>query len=100
MCSKEDYDKWERGETWLSHYGGDFSTKDEIIEEMKNDKYFKDRHPDIDWGSDEITEYFHDYEYDTCEEYFDDEYLETFDNSYTTPKGETVVCFGKYGYNG
>lgn len=37
----------------------------------------------------------------TSDEYFDkyNEYLETFVEYYTTPKGEDVVAFGYYGHD-
>ena len=38
MCSKEDYDKWERGEMFYSD--GGLVSKEEAIEELKNNKWF------------------------------------------------------------
>ena len=35
------------------------------------------------------------------DEYFDSfEYLETYEEKYTTPKGEEIIAFGCYGYDG
>lgn len=39
------------------------------------------------------------YEYYTYNNY-NDEYLEEFYDEYTTKSGETIVAFGKYGYDG
>ena len=47
----------------------------------------------------EAEQYLRDNEWYTCENY-DDEYLEWFDDTYTTPSGEEVVAFGLYGYDG
>ena len=38
--------------------------------------------------------------YATYDEFTDDEYLEYFEDEFTTPSGETVVAFGHYGYDG
>ena len=38
-------------------------------------------------------------EIQSSDEFFDDEYLETFEEKYHTPNGEEVVAFGKFGYD-
>ena len=35
----------------------------------------------------------------TSEEFFNDNWYETFEQSYTTPKGEGIVAFGYYGHD-
>ncbi len=79
LCSQEDYNKWERGELLFDRESENFVPVD------KQDE-FKAEHK---WAR-----------LMTCDEYFDDEYLEGFEKTYTTPNGETVVAFGKYGYDG
>ena len=37
--------------------------------------------------------------YSTYDEYFDDDSLETFDETYITKGGEVIHVFGKYGYD-
>ena len=54
---------------------------------------------DMDWDSEEAEEYLREREWCTYENY-DDDYLEWFEDSFTTPSGETVVAFGQYGYDG
>lgn len=99
MCSKDEYDKWEKGE--CLKVGNSFVSREEAIEELKKDEWFNKYHKDFDWNdTDAVDEALKDNEYYTSDEYFNDEYLENFENTYTTKNGETVVAFGKYGYDG
>jgi hypothetical protein len=74
IVSKKDYDAWERGEMLLDR------RSEELVKKGEKVKY-----PD---------------ELQTYEDYFNEEYLETLETSYTTKLGEEVVAFGKYGYEG
>ena len=98
MCLKKDYDKWEIGEMYL--HDDVLVTKEEAIEELKNNKWFNERNPDFNFADEEaVEEILADYEYHTSKQYWNDEYLETFEDTYTTPSGEIVVAFGKYGHD-
>jgi len=98
MCLKKDYDKWEIGEMYL--HDDVLVTKEEAIEELKNNKWFNERNPDFNFTDEEtVDEILADYEYHTSKQYWDDEYLETFEDTYTTPSGDVVVAFGKYGHD-
>ena len=58
---------------------------------------------DVDWDNEvSVKDLFVEKNILTSDEYFDryNEYLETFVEYYTTPKGEDVVAFGYYGYDG
>ena len=98
ICSKEEYDKWERGELlfddgWRAEK--DFVTREEAIEKLKKNGY------EINFSNeDEINEALRESEIYTSEQYFDSDYLENFESTYTTKNGETVVAFGMYGYDG
>jgi hypothetical protein len=81
-----------------------FSTRDEIIEELKNMRFsYGDKelyYPDVNWDDDdEVSNVFSDEGIKTCEEFFDNEWYETFEDSYTTKNGEKVVAFGYYGHD-
>lgn len=96
MCSQEEYDKWERKEVLLNN--DEFLTKEEAIKELKNDKWFNKYHQNFDFSNEEeVNEALKDNDYKTSDEFFNDEELETFEDTYTTKGGETVVAFGKYG---
>lgn len=107
MCSKDDYDRWDSGEVYLNegwwHKDNEseykdkkFVTRDEAIDIIKCSG------GDIEYDN-EYYESFdkyiaEEYEIYTSDEYFENEYLESFKDSYTTDSGETVVAFGLYGY--
>lgn len=107
MCSKDDYDRWDSGEVYLNegwwlkdneseYKNKKFVTRDEAMDIIKcsggdieyDNKYYEsfDKY---------IAE---EYEIYTIDEYFENDYLENFYESYTTDSGETVIAFGQYGY--
>lgn len=106
MCSKDDYDRWNSGEVYLNkgwwskdneseYKNKKFVTRDEAIDIIKCDG------SNIEYD-DEYYDSFDEYiakEYNiyTIDEYFENEYLESFEGSYTTDSGETVIAFGLYG---
>lgn len=104
MCMKSDYDKFCKGELFVfDGYGFDipmnkkFYTKEEAVELYKN--HYKYKNESLDWSDEmsvreELDEAgFHDSNYEN-------EYLECYFETFTTPNGEEVVAFGEYGYNG
>lgn len=108
MCMESDYNDWVNGKVYLNEgwwYGSfvackekKFVTKEEAINLVMNGKY----PPNEDITSmdeAEFEECLREYELFTYENY-DNEYLESFENRFTTPNGETVICFGQYGYDG
>lgn len=104
MMMKSDYDRWSREKLYFFDgytYGWEdftapkrkeFYTKDEAIEFLKKNKYYKDEsviNDDMLREADFILA--------------DDEgsyYLESYYEEFTTPSGETIVAFGEYGYEG
>lgn len=102
MCTGEQYDKWKNEEILYWKEEDKFGTREEIIEEMKNAKWWDGsfKFSDVNWeDEDEVADIFSDYEVKTHEEYFDDEWFETYVETYTTPKGEEIVAFGYYGHD-
>lgn len=109
MCLQSDYNVWKSGKVYFN-YGGAWSslsvnkdkmfvTKDELIEILTNSKYPPDQNLS-ELSDDEFDDYLsEDGAYYSYAGYFDSDTLETFENSYTTPNGETVIAFGKYGYS-
>lgn len=99
MCSQDEYKAWERGEVyyieWLTS-----KMKDKLGAEYIGKTFIPTEVADAvlrELGIDE--EERRDY-FKTSDEFFDYEYLETFEKTYTTPGGETVVAFGLFGYDG
>lgn len=106
MCSGEEYNAWKRGETLFDAGNNRFISREECIAHIAKDpdsgykpgfeNYVDDRKlqrilDDYDEDADLMT-------YDGFWARNDMEY--TFDDSYTTKSGETVVAFGYYGYDG
>lgn len=108
MCSKDDYDRWDSGEVYLNegwwlkdneskYKNKKFVTRDEAIDIIKCSG------GDIEYDN-EYYESFdkyiaEEYEIYTIDEYFENDYLENFYESYTTDSGETIIAFGQYGYD-
>lgn len=96
MCSNTDFEKWENGEVLYWACGDKFGTREEIIQELKKNSWYSNKNWD---DEDVVTDIFSDERVKTCEEFFDDEYYETYSTEYTTKNGDVVVAFGYYGYN-
>lgn len=115
MCSKDDYDRWGNGEVYLNegwwskdntseYTDKKFVTRDEVNDILSHDKYYHGYYDDEGNGKDKKPEDLTDkelVEYDiyTFDKYYEHEYLEWFNASYTTDSGETVVAFGLFGYD-
>ena len=80
MCMESDFNKWVAGELVWSRWEDELvPITDEIKKSMEKDER----------------------EYLTYEQFNDYDYIdyETFEDSYTTPNGETVKSFGYYGHD-
>lgn len=103
MCTGEEYSKWVNEEILYWTEEDRFGTREEIIEEMKKARWRWDnslKFPDVNWeNEDEVNDIFSDYGVRTYEEYFNDEWYETYVETYTTPNGEEIVAFGFYGHD-
>lgn len=96
MCSAEEYKKWENGKVLFWQWKDKFGTREEIIEELKAQSW----HSNVNWDDeDEVNDIFSDEEIKTCEEFFENEWFETFEQRYTTHSGDVVVAFGYYGHD-
>ena len=115
MCSEEEYERWKKGELMFDRWKERFVENAELSDEDKrkarnnyNDSkgvYWKD------WeqlSEDEINLWYKRYainnnaysDLQSYNEYWDDCDFETFVEYHTTPKGEKIVAFGYYGYDG
>lgn len=102
MCSGEEYDKWCSGNLLFWVGKKKFGTKEDIIEELKELTRWDNSlmYPDVNWDDDSVVaDIFDSEEIQSSDEFFDDEYLETFEEKYHIPNGEEVVAFGKFGYD-
>lgn len=102
MCSDEDYQKWKNGEVLYWEEQDKFGTKKEIIAELTTLKSWNGGlyYNGVNWDNeDEVHDIFYDGGIKSYSAFFDNDYYETYSDSYTTPRGDKVVAFGYYGYN-
>lgn len=106
ICSKSEYERWGK-DLWFDMDNDEFIpagwTGDDI-EEVK--QYYEERNGEGTWESlsqeeqdIELTEYY----WSICKdesEWLDKRELETFYTEYTSPSGDEIVIFGRYGYEG
>ena len=96
MCSREEYKKWEKGEVLFWKWENKFYTREEVIRELKTKSWISN----VNWeDEDEVSDIFSDEGIETCDEFFNNEWYETFEQRYTTPSGDEVVAFGYYGHD-
>lgn len=129
ICSKDDFDKWERGEVfWLGSDWHELGTNKSFVtpEELEEltEKYNEEEQKRIDSGDkfakvldmdkvlnegrdyDSYYDSYWDTERSSLEAHtIDDWYarngnLETYSQSFTSPSGDEMVAFGAFGYDG
>ena len=129
ICSKDDYDKWKRGDVfWLNgswhklYTDKDFVTPEEL-EELA-EKYNEEQQEYIDAGDkfakvldiDKVLNERPDYDswsdsywntersaleaYTTDDFYVCNDELATYSKTFTSPSGDEMVAFGAFGYDG
>lgn len=88
MCSEDDYNKWRNGDLFLDTWRDEFVTKEKVYEKLELDD---------DMDEDDIIDAINDSDFDTYERFMNDDYLETFCQTYESKSGENIIAFGKYG---
>lgn len=102
MCTESEFDRWENGELLFWEHKNKFGTREELIEELKKYTGWNGKlwYRDTDWDDeDRVAEIFKNENIKTCDQFFDNEWYETYSERYTTPGGETIVAFGYYGHD-
>ena len=104
MMMKDDYEKFENGELFYIIYNypyfknvdTDLINRDELYQIAKENGFIGKIHDTselLDFFDGDVVSYDLFWDEDSeCFDYFTDEF--------TTPKGETVIAFGRYGYDG
>ena len=114
MCSEDEYDKWKNGELLYERWEETFYAKEQIIEiaKEKKNKYLKEKEEGktIHHYQEEYLDAVNEEElyevecnngdYYEYNKFWDDIDYETFATEYTTEKGEKIIAFGYYGYDG
>lgn len=96
ICSKAEFEAWQRGELVFAKYGKKFYTMAEVLEKEKENLAREDVNIT---NTDELAEWLEDNEYELNGNYESD-YLESFEQRYTTKSGDEIVAFGCYGRDG
>lgn len=129
ICSKDDFDKWGRGEVfWLDNDWHKLDTNKNFVtpEELEElvEKYNEEQHERIDAGDkfakvldidkvlnerpdyDSWRDSYWDTERSSLEACTKDDFyarngdLETYSETFTSPSGDEMVAFGAFGYDG
>lgn len=96
MCTEDEFKKWENGEVLFWGDYGKFATREEIINELMTKSWYRN----TDWrNDDDVTSLLYDEGVKTFNEFFEDDWYETYNQEYTTPNGEKVIAFGYYGHD-
>ena len=100
ICTDEEYEKWSNGELFASRWCSGFKTKEDVIEECKQE---------YSEMFDSEGNFISDDDYDTVEDFLNDWHtewyglddwvgdLESDENTYTTSSGETLKIVCRYG---
>ena len=86
IVSEKDFERWKNGGLIFSRWDDEFVEASSVTREKYVDE----------WSGEE---YYDDDEYQTYDEWLDEEYLEHYIEYYTTESGDKIVVFGKYGHD-
>ena len=97
MCSENEFKDFEAGKTYYCRW--------EVRDRNKNVVIFEEGKF---YPKDEVESYYESlgksmedaYDMETYEYIMDNDYLESFEETYTTPNGDVVYAFGNFGYDG
>lgn len=93
MCTDSEYEMWKNGELYLRGWKDCFVSAKEVDNELKKD--WEESKEEYDSYEDFLKEN----SYYTYNSFWQNEWLETFDEKYTTPNGEIIHAFGLYGHD-
>ena len=106
ICSKSEYERWGK-DLWFDMDDDEFIPANWTDNDIESCKEIYERyHEGSSWDAlseEEKEEELCDYYYNICKdesEWLDKRELETFYEEYTSPSGDEIVIFGRYGYDG
>lgn len=100
ITTREEYDKLLSGEYLIDRCSEKIVPRAEAVKEIEEN--WPTWHEDLKGMFEEPTiedAFREDSDFDTLEHYMNDDYLESYEEEYTTPSGDRIVVFGKYGYD-
>lgn len=114
LCTQEEFDAWKKGNLLFDYYNEKFVkcvtlSEDQKLDakedyEIKMKKFWKSWNELSENEKDEWYETFaiendlYDEDCRTYDDYMDNDDLETFVETYTSPSGDKIVAFGRFGY--
>ena len=96
ICSPEQWNDFQNGDLYLFD-DEVLMTMEEIEQKYKE---YMEEHKDRKGLPKDIEQFKRWFDVQTYDEWVDEDYLESYDEEYITPKGEKIICFGKYGRDG
>ena len=100
ICTEDEYNKWQKGELLYNGWSNKFATKAEVLKLIRECKYISTEDLEGKTDNEILNEFAGEVDYYTESSYWESDYLEDFCESYTSPRGDNIVVFGKYGYDG
>lgn len=106
LCMESEFEKWKNGELYWNRWNEKLVPKEEVEKEFaKVREEFISENPGFDENDEEWQEELEKYinedgkTYYSYEDFNNYDYMEyeTYEDSFKTPNGETVVAFGYYG---
>lgn len=106
LCMESEFEKWKNGELYWNRWDEKLVPKEEVEKEFaKVREEFISENPGFDENDEEWQEELEKYinedgkTYYSYEDFNNYDYMEyeTYEDSFKTPNGETVVAFGYYG---
>lgn len=89
ISTEDEFSRFSKGELVYCQYNnGPF----------KSGKFYSKS--EVDAYAEEHEDEFDEYDFQTCDDIFENEYLEVFEEHFTTPHGDQMVAFGNFGYDG
>lgn len=79
ICTQEEYDKWKNKEAIFNRWSEKIISAEDYLKLEDN------------WVKEDCQTY---------DDYMYNGYLEYYEEKFTTPSGDKMVAFGKYGYDG
>lgn len=102
MCASDEFQKWKNGEKLFYGNENRFDTKENIIKYLKTKPSYTGEfcYIGVDWyDTEKVNDIFDEEGIKTYDQFFDDNWFETYWQKYTSKSGDEIVAFGYYGHD-
>lgn len=97
ICNQSQLDDWRAGRLF---YGINFGRLFTIEQIEENFEEFQKKCTNKEWLETYTLKQYMEEGYQSFDEWYESEYLQTYIENHITPEGESIVCFGKFGFDG